>query len=351
MTCGRTSRITVSSSPAASSTSARQKEPAQSLDGVPIIPESCHRPAPPRNRWSVTPSAAQASASSPIRCWPRPPSASQARCASSGGMISPSSPRVQVTSVTAAPSAAYFAIVAPVPIDSSSGWACTSRSLPRSSVVLIPVSLTAGRAAAPRRRDGRARRLAGGRLAGSNPMTDNVTDTFPRQQARTQRFTLGVPRSFEISPDGNLIAFLRSKGGSDPVNCLWLLDVATGQEHLIADPAQLGADGSNLDPEERARRERSREQAAGIVAFSCDGDFRLAVFGLSGRVYAADLTVPGTGGQPSIREIPALAPAADPTPDPAGRLVAYARGGALRVTDLRTGDDQAVVAPDAATDV
>ena len=182
-------------------------------------------------------------------------------------------------------------------------------------------------------------------------MTDNVTDTFPRQQARTQRFTLGVPRSFEISPDGNLIAFLRSKGGSDPVNCLWLLDVATGQEHLIADPAQLGADGSDLDPEEKARRERSREQAAGIVAVSCDHDFRLAVFGLSGRVYAADLTVPGADGQPGVREIPVLAPAADPRPDPAGRLVAYARGGALRVTDLRTGDDRAVVAPDAATDI
>src|SRR6266581_4226593 len=43
-------------------------------------------------------------------------------------MISPSSPSVQVTSVTCAPSAAYLAIVAPVPIDSSSGCACTSSS-------------------------------------------------------------------------------------------------------------------------------------------------------------------------------------------------------------------------------
>ena len=55
-----------------------------------------------------------------------------------------------------------------------------------------------------------------------------MTDTFPRQYARTRRFTLGVPRSFRISPDGSRIAFLRSKGGSDPVTCLWLLDVATG---------------------------------------------------------------------------------------------------------------------------
>ncbi|HLQ55855.1 MAG TPA: S9 family peptidase, partial [Streptosporangiaceae bacterium] len=116
-----------------------------------------------------------------------------------------------------------------------------------------------------------------------------MTDTFPRQNARTQRFTLGVPRSFQISPDGGLVVFLRSKGSSDPVTCLWLLDVATGQEHLIADPAELGVDGSDLDPAEKARRERSREQAGGIVAFGCDADVRLAVFGLSGRVFVADL--------------------------------------------------------------
>ena len=44
-------------------------------------------------------------------------------------MISPASPSVQVTSVTRAPDAAYAAIVAPVPIDSSSGCACTSSKL------------------------------------------------------------------------------------------------------------------------------------------------------------------------------------------------------------------------------
>src|ERR671921_2097009 len=92
------------------------------------IPESRNRPAPPRNRWSVTPSAFIASVSSVIRCWPRPSSRSAARCARSGTSTSPSSPRVQVTSVTPRPSATYFAIVAPLLIDSSSGWAWTSSS-------------------------------------------------------------------------------------------------------------------------------------------------------------------------------------------------------------------------------
>jgi len=177
-----------------------------------------------------------------------------------------------------------------------------------------------------------------------------MTDTFPRQNARTKGFTLGVPRSFQISPDGSRVAFLRSKGGSDPVTCLWQLDVATGEEHLIADPARLGADGG-LDEAEKARRERAREQADGIVAFSCDAEVRLAVFGLSGRVYAADLTTVGPGAGPGVRVVPALAPAADPRPDPAGRLVAYVSGGALRVTDLASGQDRVIAAPDGAADI
>jgi hypothetical protein len=141
-----------------------------------------------------------------------------------------------------------------------------------------------------------------------------MTDTFPRQNARTKGFTLGVPRSFQISPDGSRVVFLRSKGGSDPVTCLWQLDVASGQEQLVADPARLGADG-DLDEAEKARRERAREQADGIVAFGCDADVRLAVFGLSGRVYAASLTGTAPGSDPDAgpgagtTRIPALPPA------------------------------------------
>ena len=59
-------------------------------------------------------------------------------------------------------------------------------------------------------------------------------DSFPRQQARTRRFTLGAPRSFSVSPDDARVVFLRSRAGDDPVNCLWVLDVATGTERLVA---------------------------------------------------------------------------------------------------------------------
>ena len=121
----------------------------------------------------------------------------------------------------------------------------------------------------------------------------DMTESFPRQEARTRRFTLGVPRSFRISPDGARVAYLRTKGGNDPVTCLWMLDVGSGTERLVADPRALGGDERDLPPEERARRERVREQAGGIVAYATDADLTVAVFGWSGRVFTVDLTQAG----------------------------------------------------------
>ena len=156
-----------------------------------------------------------------------------------------------------------------------------------------------------------------------------MTETFPRQEARTRRFTLGVPRAFRISPDGARVAYLRTRGGGDPVTCLWVLDVDRGTERLVADPRTLGGDEQDLPPEERARRERVREQAGGIVAYATDTDLTMAVFSWSGRVYAVDLAADA-----DPREVAVPGPVLDPRPDPAGKRLAYVRAGALRVASL-----------------
>jgi dipeptidyl-peptidase 4 len=168
-----------------------------------------------------------------------------------------------------------------------------------------------------------------------------VTDSFPRQAARTIGFTLGAPRSFEMAPDGQTVVFLRSKGGTDPVTCLWALDVATSTERLIADPAEIAVAGAEDDPVEKARRERARERAAGIVGFATDQKCTMAAFALAGHVYLADLADGGNG----VRRLSTRSPAADPRPDPAGRVVAYVSDGALRVHDVATGDDRALADP------
>ncbi|MHB1432596.1 MAG: S9 family peptidase, partial [Streptosporangiaceae bacterium] len=70
-----------------------------------------------------------------------------------------------------------------------------------------------------------------------------MTESFPRQQARTQNFSLGAPRSFQVSPDGRRIVFLRSKGGSDPVTCLWALDLPDPGADPGAEPGAAAGAG------------------------------------------------------------------------------------------------------------
>jgi dipeptidyl-peptidase 4 len=173
-----------------------------------------------------------------------------------------------------------------------------------------------------------------------------MTESFPRQEARTRRFTLGVPRAFRVSPDGTRVVFLRTKSGADPVTCLWALDVERGQERLVADPRTLGTDEDDLPPQERARRERVREQAGGIVAYATDHAVTVAVFALSGHVYAVPLTGASAGQQSPAYQVATRTPALDPRPDRAGRRLAYVCDGALRVTGL-AGDlpDQAIADP------
>ena len=168
-----------------------------------------------------------------------------------------------------------------------------------------------------------------------------MSESFPRQRARTRNFSIGVPRAFAVSPDGARVTFLRTKAGDDPVTCLWEADAVTGAERLIADPRVLGAD-EDLPPEERARRERVRETGAGIVSYATDKAHTLAVFALSGQVYAASLG----DDRVAPRLVPTQTPAIDPRPDPSGTKIAYVHGGALRVLDLKTGEDTVVAEPD-----
>jgi dipeptidyl-peptidase-4 len=172
-----------------------------------------------------------------------------------------------------------------------------------------------------------------------------VTDSFPRRQARTRRFTLGAPRGVTVSPDGDRIVFLRSRGGTDPVTCLWTLNVATGVERLVADPRELtagqGSEAADLPPEERARRERAREQAGGIVGYATDRPVRTAAFALAGRLYVAGLAA-GSSPQP----VDTVGGVIDPRPDPSGQRVAFAAAGTLYVHDLGTRLTTALARPD-----
>lgn len=153
--------------------------------------------------------------------------------------------------------------------------------------------------------------------------------SFPRRWARTRRFSLGEPRDIRVSADGRRVAFLRSQGPEDPVNCLWAMDVARGEERLVFDPRQAGRDSGepDLPAAERVRRERVRETGGGVVSYDSDPSLTAAVFALGGSLWRVDLD---TG---SAAALPARPDAFDPRLSPDGRRVAYGSGSGLRVTD------------------
>ncbi len=171
-------------------------------------------------------------------------------------------------------------------------------------------------------------------------MTDDQfpDDSFPRQQARTRRYTLGRPRTFQVADDGSRVVFLRSRSGHDPVGSLWVFDVASRTERLIFDPSGAG-DEDNLSAEERDRRERRRESLTGVTDHSADRSLSSAAFAMDGALFVADLI----GGGAKRIDVGVPDPF-DPRPDPHGRRIAYVAGGSLRVVQADGSNDRELAA-------
>jgi dipeptidyl-peptidase 4 len=162
-----------------------------------------------------------------------------------------------------------------------------------------------------------------------------VSDTFPRQYARTQRLSLGEPRNFTVSPDGSRLVFARSTSGQDSVNSLWILNLATGVETQILDPRTVGTDLSQLTAEELRRRERAREGAGGVVTYACDSAVTKAVTVLGGYIVHVDLisaTVTLPDIQPGVFDVRL---------SPDGAHISFVRGSQLCIADL-SGNERVV---------
>lgn len=156
--------------------------------------------------------------------------------------------------------------------------------------------------------------------------------TYPRRSAITRRFTLGLPRSFRslITPNGPAIFFLRAVRGDDPVHQLLRLDPLTGEETVIVDANALNVDTSQITAEERAQRERLREQASGVTAYDMSADGTRIVFTLGGELFTT--TAPFTTVTPR-----GVTGAFDARIAPDGRHVAFHRDGGVTVMAYDTG--------------
>jgi len=142
--------------------------------------------------------------------------------------------------------------------------------------------------------------------------------SFPRHSAKTQRFSLGAPRTFTLSPDGQRVLFVRSLSGSDRIGRLYQYDIRTDIEELLVDPLHLLLDGEeHLSAQERARRERTREAAGGITSYSTDQKCQTVAFVLSGKLYSFEISIK------KLTEQPCAGVVIDPQLSPDGKAIAY----------------------------
>jgi dipeptidyl-peptidase-4 len=103
----------------------------------------------------------------------------------------------------------------------------------------------------------------------------------PERYVETGRLNFGLPRAVRVSRDGRRVALLRAPDPRSPDQELWLMtrDAAGGwRERRIAGHAGLATEGE----EARAMRERTRELATGITAFTADERLDRLIFAAGG---------------------------------------------------------------------
>ena len=94
-----------------------------------------------------------------------------------------------------------------------------------------------------------------------------------------------VAKGVSLSPDGQLVAFLRSREDNVDVQDLWAAPTGEGEPYKLIDARALVPDAGELSEAEKARRERMRISARGVVDYSWDQQGRYILAPLEGDIF------------------------------------------------------------------
>lgn len=143
-----------------------------------------------------------------------------------------------------------------------------------------------------------------------------------------------VAKGVSLSPDGQLVAFLRSREDNVDVQDLWAAPTGEGEPYKLIDARALVPDAGELSEAEKARRERMRISARGVVEYSWDQQGRYILAPLEGDIFLANRA---DGKVRRLTETPA--DEIDAKVSPKGSYVSYVRDQNLIVYDLASGKE------------
>jgi dipeptidyl-peptidase-4 len=163
-------------------------------------------------------------------------------------------------------------------------------------------------------------------------------EDFLRQYAETYRFSLGRPRSAQVTASGSAVLFLRSPPRSF-VQDLYEFDCQAGSERVLLTAEQVLAGGDEqLSAEEKALRERLRLAAKGIARFDLSDDGAKVLVPLSNRLFVVDRE----SGKCAEVKSQAKGFPLDPSLSPDAKQLACVRDGEIYVTDLSSGHERRI---------
>lgn len=143
-----------------------------------------------------------------------------------------------------------------------------------------------------------------------------------------------VAKGVSLSPDGQLVAFLRSREDNVDVQDLWAAPTGAGEPYKLIDARALVPDAGELSEAEKARRERMRISARGVVEYSWDQQGRYILAPLEGDIFLANRA---DGKVRRLTQTPA--DEIDAKVSPKGSYVSYVRDQNLVVYDLASGKE------------
>ena len=143
-----------------------------------------------------------------------------------------------------------------------------------------------------------------------------------------------TPRSLTMAPDGSRVTYLKGKAQDANRLDLWQYHIKQGKHSLLVDADSLVNGAEVLSDEEKARRERMRLFASGIISYSWSKNSDALLFPLNGDLYYYQLK-----GNKAKKLTDTSEFETDATISPTGRYVAFIRAQNLFVLEIASGKE------------